>query len=91
MSHSLKPLVTTPLTGWRLALVGAMAGGFASVMVVPFARHFFALHAPPLIVWLAAIGIAAIVWSVARFFVPDAAPRAARQSSDRDRRWSLKS
>jgi cation-transporting P-type ATPase E len=69
-------LVATPLTGWRLAMVGAMAGAFPLLMLVPSAREFFALHAPPLIVWLAAIGIAAIVWSFARFFVPaDQAPR----------------
>jgi cation-transporting ATPase E len=69
-------VVATPLTGWRLAMVGAMAGAFPVLMLVPSAREFFALHAPPLIVWLAAIGIAAIVWSFARFFVSaDQAPR----------------
>ena len=35
-----------------------------------------ALDPPPLIVWLAGIGIAAIVWSFARLFVP--IPRAGR-------------
>jgi cation-transporting ATPase E len=67
-------IVAAPLTGWRIALVGAMAGAFPLVMVVPFARDFFALAAPPLIVWLAAIGIAAIVWSFARLFVPGDQP-----------------
>lgn len=67
-------IIATPLTGWRVALVGAMAGIFPVVIVVPFARTFFALQAPPLIVWLAAIGIAAIVWSFARLFVPGDQP-----------------
>jgi cation-transporting P-type ATPase E len=67
-------IIATPLTGWRVALVGAMAGIFPAVILVPFARRFFALQAPPLIVWLAAIGIAAIVWSFARLFVPGDQP-----------------
>jgi cation-transporting ATPase E len=67
-------IVATPLTGWRMALVGAMAAAFPLVMLLPFARDFFALQAPPLIVWLAAIGIAAIVWSFARLFVPGDQP-----------------
>jgi hypothetical protein len=37
---------------------------------LPAGREFFALDPPPLIVWLAGIGIAAIVWSFARLFVP---------------------
>jgi cation-transporting P-type ATPase E len=67
-------IIATPLTGWRVALVGAMAAAFPAVLLVPFARRFFALQAPPLIVWLAAIGIAAIVWSFARLFVPGDQP-----------------
>jgi cation-transporting ATPase E len=67
-------IVASPLTGWRLALVGAMAGAFPAVILVPPTREFFALKAPPLIVWLAAIGIAAIVWSFARLFVPGDQP-----------------
>ena len=67
-------IIATPLTGWRVTLVGAMAAAFPAVLLVPFARRFFALQAPPLIVWLAAIGIAAIVWSFARLFVPGDQP-----------------
>jgi cation-transporting ATPase E len=67
-------IVATPLTGWRLALVWSMAGGFLAVMVIPFARRFFDLQAPELLVWLSAIGIAAIVWSFARLFVPGVEP-----------------
>ncbi len=39
------------------------------------ARTFFALDDPPLVVWLAGFGIAAIVWSFARLFVPGGATR----------------
>ena len=37
-------------------------------------QAFFALDDPPLIVWLAGFGIAAIVWSFARLFVPGEQP-----------------
>ncbi len=37
-------------------------------------QTFFALDDPPLIVWLAGFGIAAIVWSFARLFVPGEQP-----------------
>jgi cation-transporting ATPase E len=68
-------LVAAPMSGWRLALVWSMAGLFVLAVALPQAREFFALDPPPLIVWLAGIGIAAIVWSFARLFVP--VPRAA--------------
>jgi cation-transporting ATPase E len=69
-------LVAYPVRGWRLALVWSMAGLFVLVVALPMTREFFALDPPPLIVWLAGIGIAAIVWSFARLFVP--IPRAGR-------------
>lgn len=69
-------LVAYPVRGWRLALVWSMAGLFVLVVALPITRVFFALDPPPLIVWLAGIGIAAIVWSFARLFVP--VPRAGR-------------
>ncbi len=69
-------LVAYPVRGWRLALVWSMAGLFVLVVALPITREFFALDPPPLIVWLAGIGIAAIVWSFARLFVP--IPRAGR-------------
>jgi cation-transporting ATPase E len=62
-------IVAAPLNAWKLALIGAMAGLFLLAMVLPITQEFFALQAPPLIVWLAAFGIAAIVWSFARLFV----------------------
>jgi cation-transporting ATPase E len=62
-------IVAAPLNAWKLALIGAMAGMFLLAMLLPASRAFFALDPPPLIVWLAAFGIAAIVWSFARLFV----------------------
>ena len=60
----------------RLALVWSMAGLFVLVLVIPATtRTFFALYPPPLIVWLASFGIAAIVWSFARLFVPPGSGR----------------
>jgi hypothetical protein len=67
-------IVATPLTRWGVAVVAGMAAAFPAVILVLFAREFFALKAPPLTVWPAAIGIAAIVWSSARFFVPGDQP-----------------
>jgi cation-transporting P-type ATPase E len=67
-------VIASPLTMWRLALVWAMPALFALVMAVPAAREFFALYPPPLIVWLAGFGIAAIVWSFARLFLPPERP-----------------
>jgi cation-transporting P-type ATPase E len=67
-------VIASPLTVWRLALVWAMPALFALVMAVPTAREFFALYPPPLIVWLAGFGIAAIVWSFARLFLPPERP-----------------
>jgi cation-transporting ATPase E len=67
-------IVATPFTGWRQALVWSMAGLFVATMLVPETRDFFALRPPPAIVWLAALGIAAIVWSFARLFVPGEEP-----------------
>ncbi len=63
-------LVASPLGKPGVALVFAMGGLFVLVMALPVARTFFALEVPPLIVWLAGIGIAAIVWSFSRLFVP---------------------
>ena len=67
-------IIATPLTAWRLALVWAMPALFGLIMAIPAAREFFALYPPPLIVWLAAFGIAALVWSFARLFLPPERP-----------------
>jgi magnesium-transporting ATPase (P-type) len=67
-------VIAAPLTTWRLALVWTMPVLFLLAIAVPFANEFFALDAPPLIVWLAAFGIAAIVWSFARLFLPPERP-----------------
>jgi cation-transporting ATPase E len=83
-------IVASPLTIRRLALIWSMAGLFLLVMVVPAARRFFALDVPPLLDWAAGFGIAALVWSFARLFVPaerpvgPQAPRTPRNESVSD-------
>jgi cation-transporting ATPase E len=67
-------VIAAPLTRWRLALVWAMPALFALAVALPAGREFFALDPPPLIVWLAAFGIAALVWSLARLFLPPERP-----------------
>jgi cation-transporting P-type ATPase E len=67
-------IIAAPLNTWRLALVWAMPALFGLAMAIPAAREFFALYPPPLIVWLAAFGIAALVWSFARLFLPPERP-----------------
>jgi cation-transporting ATPase E len=67
-------VIAAPLTTWRLALVWAMPALFLLAIALPFASEFFALEPPPLILWLAAFGIAAIVWSFARLFLPPERP-----------------
>jgi cation-transporting ATPase E len=67
-------VIAAPLNGWRLALVWAMPALFALVMVIPATREFFALDRPGLLVSLAAFGIAALVWSFARLFLPPERP-----------------
>ena len=51
-----------------------MAGLFIAILLIPQAREFFALDPPDDLVWLAGFGIAAIVWSFARLFVPGDRP-----------------
>ena len=67
-------IVAAPLTPLRLALVWTCAGLFVLTILVPFSRAFFALDPPPALVWLAGLGIAGIVWSFARMFVPGEQP-----------------
>ncbi len=66
--------IAAPLSRPRLLLVWAMAGAFVAALLLPQARTFFALRPPPLIVWLAGFGIAALVWSLARLFLPPERP-----------------
>jgi magnesium-transporting ATPase (P-type) len=63
-------IVASPLNRWKLAMIWSLAGAFVAALLIPGVRGFFALEVPPLIVWLACFGIAAIVWSFARLFVP---------------------
>jgi magnesium-transporting ATPase (P-type) len=67
-------IVAAPLNGWRLALVWAMGVLAVLAFVFPATQAFFALDPPPLTVWLASIGIAALTWTLARFFVPEERP-----------------
>ncbi len=67
-------IVAAPLKGWRMALVWSMAGLFVAALTFPGAKTFFGLELPKPIVWLAGFGIAAIVWSFARLFVPESRP-----------------
>jgi cation-transporting ATPase E len=67
-------IIAAPLTAWRLVLVWAMPALFALIMLVPATREFFALDPPGLIISLAAFGIAALVWSLARLFLPPERP-----------------
>jgi cation-transporting ATPase E len=67
-------IVAAPLTAQRLLLIWGLVAGFGLVLALPATREFFALHLPPLVVSLAGIGIAALVWSLARLFVPEERP-----------------
>jgi cation-transporting P-type ATPase E len=67
-------ILAAPMSGWRLALVWAMAGVFTAMLQLPVTKKFFALEPPNLLTWLAGFGIAALVWSFARLFIPEERP-----------------
>ena len=67
-------IIAAPLNRPRLLLIWSMAALFLVAMLVPATQVFFALKSPDDLVWLAAFGIAAIVWSFARLFVPGEQP-----------------
>ncbi len=67
-------IIAAPLTRARLMLIWSMAGLFVIALTWGPSQAFFALDDPPLVVWLAGFGIAAIVWSFARLFVPGEQP-----------------
>ncbi|HEX9122112.1 MAG TPA: HAD-IC family P-type ATPase [Actinomycetota bacterium] len=67
-------MVAAPLTRPRLVLVWAMPIAFLGALFVPPVQAFFALQLPKAIVWLSAFGIAALVWSLARLFLPPDRP-----------------
>jgi hypothetical protein len=52
--------------------------------VLPATQAFFALDPPPPTVWLASIGIAALTWTFARFFVPEERPIGTRWRAESD-------
>jgi cation-transporting ATPase E len=74
IGFSILSIIAAPLTRARLALVWGMAVAFVGALLLPATKGFFALRPPPLIVWLAAFGIAALVWSLARLFLPPERP-----------------
>jgi cation-transporting P-type ATPase E len=67
-------ILAAPMSGWRLALVWTMGGVFTAMLLLPATKAFFALEPPPLLNWLAGFGIAALVWSFARLFIPEERP-----------------
>jgi magnesium-transporting ATPase (P-type) len=67
-------IIAAPLTPRRLALIWSMAGLFVLILLLPATQAFFALDPPDDLIWLAGFGIAAIVWSFARLFVPGDRP-----------------
>jgi cation-transporting ATPase E len=67
-------IIAAPLNRARFLLIWSMAGLFLVAVMLPATQKFFALHSPDDLVWLAAFGIAAIVWSFARLFVPGEQP-----------------
>ncbi|MGH2595400.1 MAG: HAD-IC family P-type ATPase, partial [Actinomycetota bacterium] len=67
-------IIAAPLNRARLMLIWSMAASFLVVVLLPVTQRFFALKPPDDLVWLAALGVAAIVWSFARLFVPGDRP-----------------
>jgi cation-transporting ATPase E len=77
-------IVAAPLNTWRLVLVWSMGVAAVLAFVVPATQTFFALDPPPPTVWLASIGIAALTWTFARFFVPEERPIGTRWRAESD-------
>jgi cation-transporting ATPase E len=67
-------IVAAPFTRWTAVLVSAMAAAFVAVLLLPPGRQFFELQLPPTVEWLAALGIGAVVWTLARLFLPAERP-----------------
>jgi cation-transporting ATPase E len=76
-------IIAAPLDRPRLLLIWSMAALFVVCVTLPATQKFFALESPDDLVWLAAFGIAAIVWSFARLFVPGEQPVGPRALEDR--------
>lgn len=57
-------ILARPLSSWRLWLIVSMAVAFLLILLIPALRDFFALELPSLVVFFAAIGIAAIACGV---------------------------
>ena len=74
ISFGVLTIIAAPLTRPRLVLIWSLIGSFVLVMLQPSAQVFFDLRPPPPIVWLAGLGIAALVWSSSRLFIPPDRP-----------------
>ena len=57
-------ILARPLSSWRLWLIVSMAAAFLLILFIPSLRSFFALELPDLVVFFAAIGVAAIACGV---------------------------
>ncbi|MFI5055851.1 MAG: HAD-IC family P-type ATPase [Actinomycetota bacterium] len=77
-------IVAAPLNTWRLVLVWSMGVAAVLAFIIPATQTFFALDPPPPTVWLASIGIAALTWTFARFFVPEERPVGTRWRAESD-------
>jgi cation-transporting ATPase E len=53
-------ILARPLVPWRAALLAAMVAAFLVIAVTPGTRELFSLELPPLVVLLAAIGVASL-------------------------------
>ena len=54
-------VIARPLSAWKVALVGALLLAFVVVVATPPLRNLFGLVGPPTVVWLAALGIVALL------------------------------
>ena len=77
-------IVAAPLNAWRLTLVWSMGAAAVLAFILPATQSFFALDPPPPTVWLGSIGIAALTWTFARFFVPEERPVGTRWRAEGD-------
>ena len=67
-------VASRPLRAWKLALVGAMAGGYALVFAIPFLREFFELETLSGEFWLIA-AVASLTAGVVIALIPQVCRR----------------
>jgi cation-transporting ATPase E len=54
-------IIAGPLTAWKRGMVAAMFGTFLLVLAIPPLRDLFGVVLPRPLIWLAALGIVALV------------------------------